>query len=55
MSSFQVDEGKGGSENCIALHALGSLTVLLKLMEICRGKSQEEGSQKAKVGAPRDR
>lgn len=55
MSVFQVDEGKDGSGICIALHALGSLTVLLNLMEIHRGKSQEEGLQKAKVGAPRGR
>lgn len=55
MSSFQVDEGKEGSGNCTALHASGSLTVLLNLTEICRGKSQAEGSQKAKVGAPRGR
>lgn len=55
VSSFQVDEGKGGSGICIALHALGSLTVLLNLTEIGRGKSQEEGLQKARVGAPRGR
>lgn len=55
MNSFQVDEGKEGSGICIALHALGSLTVLLNLMGICRGKSQEESLQKATVGAPRGR
>lgn len=55
MSSFQVDEGKGRSGICIELHAFGSLTVLLNLIEIGRGKSQEEGLQKAKVMAPRGR
>lgn len=55
MSSFQVDEGKEGSGICMALDALGSLTVLLNLTGMCRGKSQEEGLQKAKVGAPRGR